>query len=49
MATPDWQSPDGTIRLYCGDCQEILPQLQPEFAARDTMFDAPREKQKELV
>lgn len=25
--TPDWQSKDGTIQLYCGDCLEILPTL----------------------
>ena len=23
--TPDWQSDDGKIRLYRGDCLEILP------------------------
>lgn len=26
--TPDWQTEDGAIRLYCGDCLEILPQLE---------------------
>lgn len=25
---PDWQSDDGAIRLYCGDCLEILPTLE---------------------
>jgi DNA modification methylase len=27
MRNPDWQSDDGAIRLYCGDCLEILPTL----------------------
>ena len=26
--TPDWQTEDGSIKLYCGDCLEILPQLE---------------------
>jgi site-specific DNA-methyltransferase (adenine-specific) len=25
---PDWQTPDGAIQLYCGDCLEILPLLE---------------------
>jgi DNA modification methylase len=25
---PDWQAPDGAIKLYCGDCLEILPGLE---------------------
>ena len=25
--TPDWETPDGSIRLYCGDCLDILPAL----------------------
>lgn len=25
--TPDWQTEDGSIQLYCGDCLEILPHL----------------------
>jgi hypothetical protein len=24
---PDWESPDGRIQLFCGDCGLILPQL----------------------
>jgi len=28
MRTPDWQSDDGAIRLYCGDCLELLPTLE---------------------
>lgn len=24
---PDWQTADGAIRLYCGDCLELLPKL----------------------
>ncbi len=26
--TPDWQTPDASIRLYCADCLEVLPQLE---------------------
>lgn len=25
--TPDWQSEDGAIQLYCGDCLDVLPHL----------------------
>lgn len=25
--TPDWQSVDGSVQLYCGDCLDILPHL----------------------
>ena len=25
---PDWQSKDGSVQLFCGDCLEILPKLQ---------------------
>ena len=28
MRPPDWQSDDGAIRLYCGDCLELLPTLE---------------------
>jgi site-specific DNA-methyltransferase (adenine-specific) len=28
MRTPDWQSDDGTIQLYCDDCLNILPTIQ---------------------
>ena len=28
MRPPDWQSDDGAIRLYCGDCLELLPMLE---------------------
>jgi site-specific DNA-methyltransferase (adenine-specific) len=28
MRTPDWQSEDGAIALYCGDCLTILPELE---------------------
>lgn len=27
MREPDWQSDDGAIRLYCGDCLDLLPHL----------------------
>lgn len=27
MRTPDWQSDDGAIQLYCCDCLELLPGL----------------------
>lgn len=29
MSKPDWQSDDGTIALYRGDCLDILPTLEP--------------------
>lgn len=29
MRQPDWQTSDGAIRLYCGDCLELLPELEP--------------------
>jgi 16S rRNA G966 N2-methylase RsmD len=25
--TPDWESEDGAVRLYCGDCLKVLPEL----------------------
>ena len=28
MRQPDWQSDDGAIRLYCGDCLELLPTME---------------------
>ncbi len=28
MRKPDWTSPDGDIQLYCGDCLEILPEME---------------------
>lgn len=27
--TPDWQSDDGAVRLYCGDCLDVLPNIDP--------------------
>ena len=27
MPNPDWQSDDGSVILYCGDCLELLPKL----------------------
>ena len=27
---PDWISPDGNVVLYCADCLDILPTLEPE-------------------
>ena len=27
MLEPDWQSEDGAIRLYRGDCLEVMPQM----------------------
>jgi len=38
--TPDWETPDGSIRLYCGDCLEILPTL-PEGAVDAVVTDPP--------
>ena len=28
MRDPDYQSDDGSVQLYCGDCLEILPELE---------------------
>jgi DNA modification methylase len=28
MIQPDYISPDGTVRLYCGDCLDVLPTLE---------------------
>ena len=28
MRPPDWTSDDGAIRLYCGDCLELLPTME---------------------
>lgn len=30
MIEPDWESPDGTVRLYCADCLAVLPGLDRE-------------------
>jgi site-specific DNA-methyltransferase (adenine-specific) len=38
--TPDWQTPDGSIRLYCADCLEVLPQLK-DGDADSTITDPP--------
>ena len=27
MSSPDWQSDDGTVQLYCADCMDVLPDL----------------------
>ncbi len=32
MRTPDWQTEDGRIRLYCADCLDILPEIEPGSA-----------------
>lgn len=29
MRPPDWQTEDGSIRLFCGDCLDILPTIEP--------------------
>lgn len=29
MRLPDWQSEDGVIQLYKGDCLEVMPELEP--------------------
>jgi DNA modification methylase len=40
MPTPDWQSDDGKVRLYCADCMDILPQL-PDGAVDAVVTDPP--------
>src|SRR5690606_2945218 len=37
---PDWQSDDGSVRLYCGDCLDILPQL-PKGCVDAVVTDPP--------
>jgi hypothetical protein len=32
--TPTWQTNDGQIQLYLGDCLQILPQLEEGSAIR---------------
>ena len=27
MRTPDWQTADGNVKLYCGDCLELLKEM----------------------
>ena len=49
MRPPDWQSDDGAIQLYCGDCLELLPELEPgsvdavvtdpPYPGREDLFD----------
>jgi len=38
--TPDWTSPDGSIRLYCADCLDVLPTL-PTGAVDCVVTDPP--------
>jgi site-specific DNA-methyltransferase (adenine-specific) len=40
MPKPDWESRCGTVRLYCGDCLEILPQL-PDGCVDAVVTDIP--------
>lgn len=28
IPAPDWQSEDGTVQLYCGDCLDLLPLME---------------------
>lgn len=37
---PDWQSGDGAVALYCGDCLEVLPTLAPG-SVQATIADPP--------
>ena len=40
MREPDWQSDDGTIRLYCDDCLSILPEI-PDGSVDAVVTDPP--------
>lgn len=40
MRTPDWQSDDGAIRLYLGDCLDLLPTI-PAGAVDAVVTDPP--------
>lgn len=36
---PTWQSDDGAVKLYCGDCSELIPELKDSVEA--TIVDPP--------
>jgi DNA modification methylase len=36
--TPDWESDDGAVRLYCGDCRELLPDLLADAIVTDPPY-----------
>lgn len=38
MKTLDWQTADGAVRLYLGDCLELLPHLQAETVITDPVW-----------
>ena len=40
MREPDWQSGDGAVQLYCGDCLEILPEI-PDGSVDAVVTDPP--------
>jgi DNA modification methylase len=40
MPTPDWQSDDGKVQLYCADCMDILPQI-PDGEVDAVVTDIP--------
>lgn len=40
LPQPDWQSDDGSVRLYCADCLTILP-LLPEGCVDAVVTDPP--------
>jgi hypothetical protein len=37
---PDWQTEDGSIALYLGDCLDVLPTLEADVAITDPPFGA---------
>lgn len=38
MREPDYTSQDGTVRLYCGDCLALLPEMQAEVVVADPPY-----------
>lgn len=38
MRKPDWQSDDGAIQLYCGDCLELLPEIEADAVIADPPY-----------
>lgn len=38
VRAPDWQSDDGSVRLYRGDCLEVLPEVEADALISDPPY-----------